>query len=236
MWFGIVSLFPEMFEALTKYGVVGRAVQDQKIHIQCFNPRDHALDKHKTVDDRPYGGGPGMVMKLEPLLAAVDAAKAQAQQLFPNTPAKVLLLSPQGQPLKQGHLVEWATNLSTKPEPLILVSGRYEGIDERFIELAVDLEYSIGDYVLTGGELPAMVLLDALIRLLPGILGCEASTQEESFNEDLLDCPHYTRPVSYQGLQVPDVLLSGNHQAIQNWRRQERLKRTAKRRPDLNRG
>lgn len=243
-WFGVITLFPEMFDVLKTQGVIAtRAIRHSQIEIRCFNPRDHAPDRHKTVDDRPYGGGPGMVMKIEPLMETLVAAKESAFAFFTGcgvqVKPKVVLLTPQGQPLRQAHLQNLADQLQQGQkadliEPIILVAGRYEGIDERFVELAVDLEYSIGDYVLTGGELPAMVFLDALIRLLPGVLGSSASVEEESFNHNLLDHPHYTRPPLYQGLAVPEVLLSGNHQAIQSWRAQERKRRTALRRPDLN--
>lgn len=221
MRFDVITLFPEMMEAMT-VGVIGRARQNGLIQCHWWNPRDYTEDVHKTVDDRPYGGGPGMVMKTEPL----DKAIAEARQL--NTSAKVVYLSPQGQPLTQG-LVE---QLSTE-QGLILLCGRYEGIDERLLQKQVDLEISIGDYVLSGGEVPAMVLMDSVSRLLPGVLGHEDSAQQDSFVNGLLDCPHYTRPEVYEDKTVPAVLLSGNHAAIEQWRLQQSLLRTRQRRPDL---
>jgi tRNA (guanine37-N1)-methyltransferase len=219
----VVTLFPEMFGALVDYGVSGRAVRTGLLDIQCFNPRDYTLDRHQTVDDRPYGGGPGMVMRPEPLGAAIAAARGWTEG------ARVLYLSPQGRVLRHATVVEMAG----AARDLILIAGRYEGIDERIVALEVDEEWSIGDYVLSGGELPAMVLLDALIRQLPGALGDADSAQQDSFVAGLLDCPHYTRPPEYRGLGVPEVLLSGDHGAIERWRRQQAQARTAARRPDL---
>lgn len=233
----IVTLFPEMFSALTDYGITGRAVSNQLLSISLWNPRDFTLDRHQTVDDRPYGGGPGMVMMIEPLKAAIDAAKtwlcdAAAKE---QKPSRVIYLSPQGQVLSQAGVVGLA-NL-VQDENLVLIAGRYEGIDERLLQMEVDEEWSIGDYVLSGGELPAMVLLDAVIRLLPGALGHKDSAAEDSFSGDLadglLDCPHYTRPEVYEGKTVPSVLLSGNHAAIKQWRLEQSLERTRQRRPDL---
>ncbi|MGE3296639.1 MAG: tRNA (guanosine(37)-N1)-methyltransferase TrmD [Porticoccaceae bacterium] len=219
----VVTLFPEMFGALIDYGVSGRAVRTGLLDIRCFNPRDYTEDRHQTVDDRPYGGGPGMVMRPEPLGAAIAEARGWTQD------ARVLYLSPQGRVLRHDAVMEMAG----AARDLILIAGRYEGIDERIVVLEVDEEWSIGDYVLSGGELPAMVLLDALIRQLPGALGDADSAQQDSFVAGLLDCPHYTRPPEYRGLGVPEVLLSGDHGAIERWRRQQAQARTLARRPDL---
>lgn len=223
MWFGIVSLFPEMFEAVTRYGVTGRAVRNELISVQCWNPRDFTHDRHRTVDDRPYGGGPGMLMKVQPLRDAIHAAKAAA-----GDDARVIYLSPQGRRLDQAGVTELA-----QAQKLILVAGRYEGIDERLIQTEVDEEWSLGDFVLSGGELPAMVLVDAVSRMLPGVLGHSDSAAEDSFFEGLLDCPHYTRPEALDGMQVPAVLLSGNHEQIRRWRLKQQLGRTWERRPDI---
>lgn len=219
----LVTLFPEVIGSLVDYGITARAVRAGLIELACFNPRDHALDRHRTVDDRPYGGGPGMVMRPEPLVAAIAAARAWTRD------ARVLYLSPQGQVLRHPAVVAMAA----AGRDLILVAGRYEGIDERVIALEVDEEWSIGDYVLSGGELPALVLLDALIRQLPGALGDAESAAQDSFAAGVLDCPHYTRPPQYRGLAVPEVLLSGDHAAIARWRREQALARTRARRPDL---
>lgn len=234
MWFGIVSLFPEMFSAVRDHGVVGRACDQGLISLNFWNPRDFTLDRHRTVDDRPYGGGPGMLMKVEPLQAAITAAKIHASTQVAlvggagDADLKTIYLSPQGKRLDQKHLVELSAC-----SKLILIAGRYEGIDERVIEAEVDEEISIGDFVLSGGELPAMVLIDALARWVPGVLGHDASAMEDSFVNGLLDCPHYTRPEVVAGKKVPDVLLSGNHQQIAKWRLQQALGRTYLRRPDL---
>jgi len=229
MWLGIVTLFPEMFDALTEYGVTGRAFRDQKAKLMTWNPREYTEDKHRTVDDRPYGGGPGMLMKVEPLAKAIEAAK-QDSRCFGNaeTTAKVIYLTPQGQPFKQVNAQQLASE-----EKLIFVTGRYEGIDERLIEELIDEEWSIGDFVLSGGELAAMSIIDSVLRLVPGVLGHVDSAAQDSFSEGLLDCPHYTRPEKYAGKDVPKVLLSGDHQAIANWRRRQSLKRTFLRRKDL---
>lgn len=223
---GVISLFPEMFRAITDSGITSRAVKNGLLALEYWNPRDFTEDAYRRVDDRPYGGGPGMVMLIEPLRQAISAAKAamQADGLVP----KVIYLSPQGRVLTQDGVRELATEPS-----LILLCGRYEGIDERLIRREVDAEWSIGDYVLSGGELPAMVLIDAVTRLLPGALGSEASAEEDSFTDGLLDCPHYTRPEVYAGEEVPKVLLSGDHAAIKKWRRRQSLERTLQRRPDL---
>jgi tRNA (guanine37-N1)-methyltransferase len=223
MKIALITLFPEMFEALTDYGVSGRAVNKGLLEISSFNPRDFAEDAHSTVDDRPYGGGPGMVLLIEPLRKAINAAK----EWIDGEPL-VVYLSPQGKVLQQT-----AVNNLASEQSIILIAGRYEGVDERLIQLEVDQEWSIGDYVLSGGEIPAMVLVDALIRQIPGALGHSESASQDSFAEGLLDCPHYTRPDNYQDLKVPDVLLSGNHEKIRQWRLQQSLMRTQQRRPDL---
>jgi tRNA (guanine37-N1)-methyltransferase len=229
MRIAVVTLFPEMFKALTDFGISRRAVNNELLTISTWNPRSYTNDRHQTVDDRPYGGGPGMVMMIEPLKAAIDAAKAWLSEN--GKPSKVIYLSPQGQVLNQAGVQTLAETV--KAENLLLIAGRYEGIDERLLQMEVDEEWSIGDYVLSGGELPAMVLLDAVIRLLPGALGHENSAAEDSFSDGLLDCPHYTRPEVYEGNTVPSVLLSGNHAAIKKWRLEQSLERTRKRRPDL---
>lgn len=229
MRIAVVTLFPEMFEALTDYGISSRAVNNKLVSISLWNPRSYTHDRHQTVDDRPYGGGPGMVMMIEPLKAAIDAAKEWLAEN--NKPARVIYLSPQGRVLDQMGAVELAD--SVNEENLLLIAGRYEGIDERLLQMEVDEEWSVGDYVLSGGELPAMVLLDAVIRLLPGALGHKDSAVEDSFSDGLLDCPHYTRPEVYEGKVVPSVLLSGNHAAIKQWRLEQSQERTRQRRPDL---
>ncbi len=223
MWIGVVSLFPELIAAIASVGVLGRAVRGGGLTIEAFNPRDHAADRHGTVDDRPYGGGPGMVMMAPPLLACIDRARSKA----PAAP-RVVCLSPQGRRLDQAAV----ERLAALPS-LVLLAGRYEGIDERVLELAVSEEVSIGDYVLSGGELAAMVLVDAICRLLPGTLGNRDSTACESHLDGLLEYPHYTRPETVAGREVPAVLLSGDHGAIARWRRAAALRRTWQRRPDL---
>jgi len=223
MKIALITLFPEMFEALTDYGVSGRAVNQGLLEVSSFNPRDYTSDAHATVDDRPYGGGPGMVLLIEPLRRAINAAK----QWIDGDPL-VVYLSPQGKVLQQA-----AVNKLAAKQSIILIAGRYEGIDERLIQLEVDQEWSIGDYVLSGGEIPAMVVVDALIRQLPGALGHRESASQDSFADGLLDCPHYTRPDCYEGLAVPDILLSGNHEKIRQWRLAQSLLRTQQRRPDL---
>jgi tRNA (guanine37-N1)-methyltransferase len=218
-----ITLFPQMFAAVSEYGVTGRAVSRGILQLQCWNPRDYATDNYRTVDDRPYGGGPGMVMLYQPLFEAIQAARLAA-----GGEARVIYLSPQGKPLEQEDLQQ----LSNESR-LIMLAGRYEGIDERLIQSQVDAEYSIGDYVLSGGELPAMVMIDGIARLLPGVLGHEDSAEQDSFQNGLLDCSHYTRPEEIDGQVVPEVLLSGNHQAIARWRMKQSLGRTWQRRPDL---
>ena len=213
----------------TEYGVLGRAIKQQQLTLSCFNPRDYAKDKHRTVDDRPYGGGPGMLMKVEPLYKAIMAARAASEIQAADKAVKVVYLSPQGQQLSQGLLVDTAA----ADEDLILIAGRYEGIDERIIESLVDEEWSIGDYVLSGGEYAALVVIDGISRLIPGVLGDDESALQDSFMQGLLDCPHYTRPEKVNDQSVPDVLLSGDHKAIQRWRLKQALGRTWLRRPDL---
>ncbi len=219
----VVTLFPELIRGALAAGVLGRAVQRGLLEVGTEDPRAHTRDVHRTVDDRPYGGGPGMVMKPEPLSAAIAAAAARV----PEGTLRVAL-SAQGEVLTQGRLAELA-----RRSALVLVAGRYEGIDERVLERSIDLELSIGDYVLSGGELAALVVIDAVARLLPGALGDERSSVEESFTEGLLEGPQYTRPEVYDGLAVPPVLLSGDHAAIRRWRLKQALGRTAERRPDL---
>lgn len=223
MYLGVVSLFPEMFSALTEYGITGRAVRTGLLSLRCWNPRDFTSDRHRTVDDRPYGGGPGMLMKVAPLQAAIGAAREGL-----GVPCRAIYLSPQGRRLDQAGVRELAAE-----DRLLLVAGRYEGIDERLLETEIDEEWSIGDFVVSGGELPAMVLIDALARMQSGVLGHEDSAAADSFAEGLLDCPHYTRPENYGGRAVPAVLLSGDHEAIRRWRLKQQLGRTWQRRPDL---
>lgn len=222
-WFGVISLFPEMFQTFTQQGVTGRAVKKGLLQVECINPRDFAYDKHSTVDDRPYGGGPGMLMMVQPLTDAIHAAKKAA-----GDNVKVIYLSPQGKKLDQ-HGVKQLS----QTEKLIFVAGRYEGIDERVIESEIDEEWSVGDYVLSGGELPAMIMMDAIARFVPGVLGHEQSAEQDSFTDGLLDCPHYTRPENLDGRLVPEVLLSGNHEKIRQWRLKQSLGRTWQRRPEL---
>lgn len=228
MKIAVITLFPEMFAAISDYGVSSRAIKNGLLELNYCNPRTFTNDVHQTVDDRPYGGGPGMLMKIEPLKAAIEAMRVWAAEGSSLDP-KVVYLSPQGQVIRQAQLQAQVT----QSQPLVLIAGRYEGIDERLLQAEVDEEWSIGDYVLSGGELPAMVVLDGMIRLLPNALGHSASAQEDSFSEGLLDCPHYTRPEVYEGQAVPEVLLSGNHQHIARWRHQQSLGRTWERRPDL---
>ncbi len=222
MKLGVVTLFPEMFTAVSEFGITGRSFKNGIASFQSWNPRSFTADRHQTVDDRPYGGGPGMVMMAGPLSEALEEAKSALPK------AKVIYLSPQGKRLTQQDIQMLASR-----EEMILLCGRYEGIDERLIDTKVDEEWSIGDYVLSGGELAAMVLIDTIVRLLPGALGHELSAQQDSFSEGLLDCPHFTRPEVFEGKAVPAVLLSGNHELIRQWRLQQSLLRTQERRPDL---
>lgn len=225
--FDIVTLFPQMFEAVSKHGITARAMENKLYELVLWNPRDFTSDNHRSVDDRPYGGGPGMVMLAEPLAQAVTAARARQHAAGVDKP-KVIHLSPSGRPLTHALVMQLAV------EPgLVLLASRYEGVDERLLTNWVDEEYSIGDYVLSGGELPAMVLIDAIIRQLPGALGDADSAAEDSFVNGLLDCPHYTRPEDYAGETVPKVLLSGNHAKIKQWRLKMSLQRTRDKRPDL---
>lgn len=219
----VISIFPPMFEAVRGFGIPGRAVRAGLLTLQVWNPRDYTEDRHRSVDDRPYGGGPGMVLRPEPLARAIAAARAAAA-----APAPVLYLSPQGRRLDHAGTVELAAR-----DRLILLAGRYEGVDERLLATEVDEEWSIGDYVVSGGELPAMVLIDAVARRLPGALGDENSAEQDSFAAGLLDCPHYTRPETYAGRPVPEVLLTGDHECIRRWRLKQALGRTWLRRPDL---
>jgi tRNA (guanine37-N1)-methyltransferase len=223
MRFDVITLFPEMIVGAAGYGVTGNAIRRGSVDLRLWNPRDYTQDSHRTVDGRPYGGGPGMVMKVKPLRHAIRAARAGSA-----LPAPVIYLSPQGRPLSQAAIKDFAC----RPR-MILLAGRYEGIDERVIELEVDEEWSVGDYVLSGGELAALVVIDAVTRLLPGVLGHADSASQDSHMDGLLDCPHYTRPEQIDGLAVPKVLLSGDHQAIRRWRMQQALGKTWLRRPDL---
>lgn len=222
MRFDVISLFPELFEIATRHGVTGRAVQRGIVNLALWNPRDYTTDRHRTVDDRPYGGGPGMVMLVKPLRDAIRAARAEAPA------SRVIYLSPQGRRLDQAAVMEFA-----KRPGVILVAGRYEGIDQRVIDSEIDEEWSIGDYVLSGGELAAMVMMDAVIRVLPGVLGHEQSAEQDSFMAGLLDHPHYTRPEEIDGATVPAVLVQGDHEAIRRWRLKQALGRTWLERPDL---
>ena len=218
----IVTLFPEIFHSSLNKGVIGRAIKNNIVEFRSWNPRDFTKDKHKTVDARPYGGGPGMVMMYEPVCAAINKAKDKQKN------AKVIFLSPQGKKLEQAGVIEFS-----KLDGMILLCGRYEGIDERVIQSEIDEECSIGDYVLSGGEFPALVLIDSICRLLPGVLGGENSANQDSFVDGLLDYPHYTRPEDINGQTVPDVLQSGNHEEIRRWRLKQALGKTWRARPDL---
>ncbi len=223
MRFDVITLFPEMVKDAAGYGVTGRAIKRDIVDLRLWNPRDYASDRHRTVDDRPYGGGPGMVMKYQPLFDAVSDAKLAAIEN-----SKVVYLSPQGKPITQALLTQ-ASSLSQ----LILVAGRYEGVDERFVDNVCDDEWSLGDYVISGGELGALIVIDAITRLLPGVLGDEQSAQEDSYSRGLLDCPHYTRPEKMPAGDVPQVLLTGDHAQIRRWRLKQALGRTWQRRPEL---
>jgi tRNA (guanine37-N1)-methyltransferase len=252
---GVVTLFPGMFSALSEYGITGRAVRNKLLQLRYWNPRDYASDRHRTVDDRPYGGGPGMVMRTGPVSEAISAARAEvggSSKGASSNKASVIYLSPQGSPMDQRAIAKLAQR-----ESMVLLCGRYEGVDERVLATLVDEEYSLGDFILSGGELAAMALLDAVTRLLPGALGDAESAMQDSFSDTLsgnetdsragdkrgavqndqvlglLDHPHYTRPVNYAGMPVPAVLLSGDHAAINRWRLQQRLGTTWRKRPDL---
>jgi len=230
MRFDVITLLPELVKSVVQVGVTGRASDRGLIELHCWNPRDFTKDVHRTVDDRPYGGGPGMVMKADCLLETIRAVRAAAPKK-----TKLVYLSPQGEKLEQSMFREVTTNATQDPkiESLILLCGRYEGIDERVIQLEVDEEWSLGDYVLSGGELGAMVVIDAITRLLPSVLGHDQSAEQDSFTEKLLDCGHYTRPELVKDLTVPKVLKSGDHKAIARWRRKQSLGRTYRRRSDL---
>ncbi|AKZ65779.1 tRNA (guanosine(37)-N1)-methyltransferase TrmD [Candidatus Palibaumannia cicadellinicola] len=223
MWIGLISLLPEMFRAITDYGVTGRAVKNGLLHVQCWSPRDFSNNKHRTVDDRPYGGGSGMLLMMQPLRDAINEAKYQAGKRV-----KVIYLSPQGRKLDQKGVYELASYMK-----LIFVCGRYKGIDERLMAKEIDEEWSIGDYVISGGELAAMIIIDSITRLIPGVLSHDTSAREDSFADGLLDCPHYTRPELLDSRQVPKVLLSGNHAEIRRWRIKQSLGRTWLRRPEM---
>ncbi|MEZ7831318.1 MAG: tRNA (guanosine(37)-N1)-methyltransferase TrmD [Gammaproteobacteria bacterium] len=229
MQLGIVSLFPEMFAAVTEHGISGRAVRSGLMNLELFNPRDYTTDKHRTVDDKPFGGGPGMLMKTEPLMASIAAARqAVSQKQTTGESVKVIYLSPQGKTLKQDSIIDLA-----KREGMVLLCGRYQGIDNRVLVSEIDEEWSLGDFVISGGELAAMTLIDAMTRFQPGALGDEGSALEDSFSNGLLHSPEYTRPQSIDGSDVPKVLLSGDHEAIRKWRLKQSLGATWLKRPDL---
>lgn len=229
MQLGIVTLFPEMFAAVTDHGISGRAVRSGLMNLELFNPRDYTTDKHRTVDDKPFGGGPGMLMKTEPLMASIAAARqAVAEKQKAGEKARVIYLSPQGQTLKQDSIIDLAQR-----EGMVLLCGRYQGIDNRVLENEIDEEWSLGDFVISGGELAAMTLIDAMTRFRPGALGDEGSALEDSFSNGLLHSPEYTRPQSINGQDVPQVLLSGDHEAIRKWRLKQSLGATWLKRPDL---
>ncbi|MBC7333080.1 MAG: tRNA (guanosine(37)-N1)-methyltransferase TrmD [Actinobacteria bacterium] len=225
----VITIFPEMFKDITSYGVIRQAFAKKLCELNVYNLRDFSRDKHKKVDDRPYGGGPGMVMMVQPIYDAVMFIKSKNEGKISSLKnQKTILLSPRGEKLTQATL-KYISTL----ENIILICGRYEGVDERVVELLVDIELSIGDYVLTGGEIPAMVVIDGVIRLLPGVVGKSESLEHESFENGLLDYPQYTRPCVFKGLKVPDVLLSGDHAKIEKWRKEKSLELTRKRREDL---
>ncbi|PCJ23655.1 MAG: tRNA (guanosine(37)-N1)-methyltransferase TrmD [SAR86 cluster bacterium] len=239
MQIGLVTLFPEMFSAVTEHGISGRAFRSGLIELACFNPRDYTTDKHRTVDDKPFGGGPGMIMKTEPLLASIKAAKQalevkqkerhKGKELSASAKSpKVIYLSPQGKALNQKRVIELA-----QLDSMVMVCGRYQGIDDRVVATEIDEEISLGDFVISGGEIAAMALIDAITRFQPGALGDENSAQQDSFSAGLLHCPEYTRPQSFAGQDVPEVLLSGDHEAIRLWRLKQSLGVTWLKRPDL---
>jgi tRNA (guanine37-N1)-methyltransferase len=227
MHFDVVTIFPEMFDALADHGITRRALDEKRFEMKTWDPRDFTADSYRRVDDRPYGGGPGMVMMAEPLTMCVEAARQRQRDAGVEAP-KVLLMSPQGERLNESLVREL-----TAEAGLVLIAGRYEGVDERVVKRSVDREVSIGDYVTSGGELPAMVLIDCIVRRLPASLNDTESAAQDSFSEGLLDWPHYTRPEEWRQARVPDVLMSGNHAAIARWRRKQALGRTWDRRPDL---
>ncbi len=222
MHFDVITLFPALIRDVSKYGILSRALDMGICSISCWNPRDYCTDRYRTIDDRPYGGGPGMVMMAEPLAKAINAARMQHENK-----RKVIYLSPQGEKVTHAKFQD------LDETGLIFICGRYEGIDERLIRTEVDEQWSIGDYVLAGGELPAMVIIEAITRLQPGVLGNDLSASQDTFSDDLLDCPQFTRPEQYDGDRVPDVLLSGNHREIDQWRLKQSLGRTSEKRPDL---
>lgn len=224
MFIQAITLFPEMFAGVAEYGVTGRALRNGLWRFEAVNPRRFADNRLGYIDDRPFGGGPGMIMMAEPVQTAIDAAKLQCIA----GDSRVIYLSPQGRPMKHKKAVELS-----QYENLILLCGRYEGVDERVLTRCVDEEIAIGDFVVSGGELPAMMLMDAVLRLVPGVLGDAVSAEQDSFANGLLDCPHYTRPTEFQGMAVPEVLRSGNHAAIAEWRLEQSLRRTLARRPEL---
>lgn len=231
MYFAVISILPEMFSAICNYGITGRAVSNQQVSIQCINPRDFTTDNYRRIDERPFGGGPGMVMMAEPLAKSIEFAKAEAAKNGCRVTAEhcpVVYLSPQGCTLNDAQVVSMANY-----DGMILLCGRYEGVDERLLNHYVDAEISIGDYVLSGGELPAMVLMDSVIRRLPNVMGDDRSAEQDSFVDGLLDCPHYTRPLEFEGEVVPEVLLSGHHANIAKWRFVQQSTRTQHKRPDL---
>ncbi len=231
MYFAVISIFPEMFASIRDFGITGRASAQGQITIECINPRDYVTDNYRRIDERPYGGGPGMVMMAEPLAQAIDDARTRASRYGCRIDAAhcpVIYMSPQGQTLSENSVLEMSDY-----DGMIILCGRYEGIDERLLMHYVDSEVSIGDYVLTGGELPAMVLMDSVIRRLPDTMGDDQSAIQDSFVDGLLDCPHYTKPHEYAGMSVPEVLLSGHHANIAQWRFAQQVARTQARRPDL---
>ncbi len=227
MKIGLITLLPEMFAALIDYGVCGRAIREGLVELDLLNPRDFTADKHRTVDDKPFGGGPGMLMKTEPLVAAIRASKKRLTGDSGQAP-KIVYLSPQGRPVKQQQIVAAAQS-----EAIVLVCGRYQGIDERVVEAEIDEEWSLGDFVISGGEFAAMAIVDAMIRRQSGALGDDESALQDSFEDNLLHAPEYTRPQSFEGREVPQVLLSGDHAAIARWRRKQALGVTQRKRPDL---
>ncbi|MGO3755401.1 tRNA (guanosine(37)-N1)-methyltransferase TrmD [Psychrobacter celer] len=231
MYFAVISIFPEMFATIRDFGITGRAVAGEHVTIECINPRDYTTDNYRRIDERPYGGGPGMVMMAEPLSKAIEDARLRASQhgcRVDSERCPVIYMSPQGQTLSESSVVSMA-----EYDGMIILCGRYEGIDERLLSRYVDREVSLGDYVLTGGELPAMVLMDSVIRRLPDIMGDDQSAEQDSFVDGLLDCPHYTKPHEFAGMSVPEVLLSGHHANIAKWRFAQQVSRTQARRPDL---